>query len=304
MRGADPHTSELLQEVRKEASLGRMVGPWPSIPDEAFAAKAFPINQESEGRVKVRRGDDWLRSHHNSTVWACDSPPYAGPEAVLQQLCFVAKSQGQLLLAAADHEGAYRMLPVFRSLSGEKHAEIWCHAALPFGASGSVWAYCRVADCLTFMVLALVLVPASHFVDDYSYSQHEQFSDSGRSAFLRFNRLLGFQMKESKSKPPSAKQTLLGLEWEISPSEVIISPGSERISQVLQLIEQHLQKGVIAADKAASLTGKLQFVAGWSFGHVGRALLRPLYARQYSVQAEATKLSPGLKAALLACCPC
>ena len=140
--------------------------------------------------MKVRRGDDWLRSHHNSTVWACDSPPYAGPEAVLQQLCFVAKSQGQPLLAAADHEGAYRMLPVrdpfeaFMILPGEKRAEIWCHAALPFGASGSVWA--RVADCLTFMVLALVLVPASHFVDDYWYSQHEQFSDSGHSAFLRF----------------------------------------------------------------------------------------------------------------------
>ena len=45
---------------------------------KVYAARAFAIVQDD----KIRRGDDWLRSAHNSTVFAADVPPYQGAAAI------------------------------------------------------------------------------------------------------------------------------------------------------------------------------------------------------------------------------
>ena len=46
-------------------------------PGDVFAATSFAIIQEDEnGRVKVRRGEDWRRSSHNATIRAWHVPTY------------------------------------------------------------------------------------------------------------------------------------------------------------------------------------------------------------------------------------
>ena len=46
-------------------------------PGDVFAAVSFPILQSNEnGDLKLRRGEDWRRSAHNSTVWASDVPTH------------------------------------------------------------------------------------------------------------------------------------------------------------------------------------------------------------------------------------
>ena len=111
---ADEHTAKLRSEVESEARLGRFRGPWSReclqkqlLPMGSFAAKAFPIVQSD----KVRRGDDWLRSGHNSTVWASDTPPYMGASTIIAAVRYCAQ-ESVPHLAAVDHEGAYRALPV------------------------------------------------------------------------------------------------------------------------------------------------------------------------------------------------
>ena len=103
----DERTDTLRSEVRAEAAKGRFQGPW-SLQwlsqrcehEQMFAAKAFPILQGD----KVRRGDDWRRSGHNSTVWASDAP-YQGAPNIVSCICSFARV-GQPTLAAVDHEGA------------------------------------------------------------------------------------------------------------------------------------------------------------------------------------------------------
>ena len=82
----EEHTEKLRAEVAAEAKLGRFRGPWPrdclekqALPAHSFVAKAFPIVQTD----KVRRADDWLRSGHNSTVWAADAPAYMGASTII-----------------------------------------------------------------------------------------------------------------------------------------------------------------------------------------------------------------------------
>ena len=94
------HWETLLTELVAEVKLGRVVGPthppagWnlvtvpvlntpgadrlvPPPPGRHFAAASFAIVQEDgEGNVKVRRGEDWRRSGHNSTILAHDVPTH------------------------------------------------------------------------------------------------------------------------------------------------------------------------------------------------------------------------------------
>ena len=49
----------------------------PPPPGQHFAAASFPIVQTDEaGNDKIRRGEDWRRSGHNSTIRAHDVPTH------------------------------------------------------------------------------------------------------------------------------------------------------------------------------------------------------------------------------------
>ena len=105
----------MFEEILEECKLGRVSGPLPLsqilLQDtSACASRAFPVVQSG----KVRRADDWMRSHHNSTVWVCDTPAYASADT-LTSCIQSARHPETTLLSAVDHEGAYRSLPVTRA---------------------------------------------------------------------------------------------------------------------------------------------------------------------------------------------
>ena len=120
----------------------------------AFGSRAFPEVQQD----KVRRADDWRRSGHNSTVFVLDSPPYAGTQRVLTSVQAAAQ-YGPPVLAALDHDGACRALPVrnpdecFVFVPSEEGPQVFQHLVHPFGGTGSVWAYLRVADVICLITL-------------------------------------------------------------------------------------------------------------------------------------------------------
>ena len=109
------------------------------------------------------------------------------------------------------------------------------------------------------------------------------YSTSAFGSFLEFNRALGFQMKEAKSKPPAATQELPGLQWSLTPESLTVAPGEKRLRKISLAISQHLSSGTISPDGAGTLAGRLNFICSWVFSSVGKALLRPLCARQHRV---------------------
>ncbi|CAE7900095.1 unnamed protein product, partial [Symbiodinium microadriaticum] len=54
--------------------------------------------------------------------------------------------------------------------------QVFRQLVLPFGGTGSVWAYLRITDKICFLTLVLVFLPAAHFVDDFYYSQPSRSS--------------------------------------------------------------------------------------------------------------------------------
>ncbi|CAE7194107.1 unnamed protein product [Symbiodinium microadriaticum] len=95
---------------------------------------------------------------------------------------------------------------VILPVSGDK--ALFYHSSLPFGSTGSVWSYLRVADVLSFLAVSLLLVPSAHFIDDFYQPEEESLAQSGFACFKRFHTGLGFRMKEPKDKKPARSHTL------------------------------------------------------------------------------------------------
>ena len=295
------HSATMFEEILEECKLGRVSGPFPAskllLEDtSSCASRAFPVVQGG----KVRRADDWLRSHHNATVWVADSPAYCGVDTLASCLQF-APVRHRMLLSAVDHEGAYRGLPV-RSpsecgvvLPVQKDRCLFVHNSLPFGSTGSVWSYLRVADVLSFLAVSLLFVPSAHFVDDFHQSESDDVADSGFQSFKLFHSTLGFRMKVAKEKRPARSHTLLGVLWTVVQEGVWASPGPERVQKLVDALSECLQKGSCSGPLAAKLAGKLTFVCAWVFGKAGQVLLKPLYRRQHSGRTGEAELPPALR---------
>ena len=89
-------------------------------------------------------------------------------------------------------------------------------------------------------------------------------------------------MKEEKSKQPAFARTLLGIEWFITLDAIFASPGSRRVSKLVEVIESYLTSGRMSASECSQLTGKLCFTCTWVFNQVCRSFLQPLYYRQHN----------------------
>ncbi|CAE7040700.1 ftsH [Symbiodinium sp. CCMP2592] len=301
------HHEVMIAELEKEQQLGRVQGPLPlsllgekQEPASVQVARGFAVVQND----KVRRADDWLRSMHNSTISAVDTPPYLGGPTVVGGVLQCSETFDEpVLLGAIDHEGAYRSLPVREPtecglVMPGASPSLWVHNALPFGSVGSVWAYLRVADVVSFLTISLLLMFAAHYVDDFFSLERFRTAISGFAVFQAFHRVLGFRMKEEKSKEPRFAQTLLGIEWTLTAEAIFASPGARRVAKLVETIADFLASGRMSASECSQLTGKLCFTCTWVFNHVGRMLLQPLYHRQHNGPPGSSPLTPRLQQAL------
>ena len=295
-RKSDEHTDGLLQEILQEVQMGRIDGPFrkpndwttetvqvnnlPLLePDEVtYTAMAFPILQTgSDGKDKVRRGEDWRRSGHNSTVHVIDQPHHHNID------CFVSagrrvmeldnkerhSSHGQAdgpsttsrahmppLLWGHDHEGAYRQLPLrkpneaYLLLMCKKGPTLWRHNALLFGAVASVWGYNRFGDSIIAIMRALFGVPAMHYVDDFGASEFQWSADSGFHTFREVNRLLGLRTKRSKEQEPATSHKIQGTIISFHTTHATVAPTEDRVFKINNIIQKSLHNNTLSPEKA------------------------------------------------------
>ncbi|OLP86253.1 DNA (cytosine-5)-methyltransferase 3A [Symbiodinium microadriaticum] len=211
---ADPEWECMLKEVLQERDQGRIQGPFraheswgfravatdgddlvPMPSGPAYAAFAFSVVQEgSDGSKKVRRCEDYRRSHHNSTIKALDKPPHDSVESYVRILLAWAFLGILAQVWCQDLMAAYRQYPVlavahaYMLLQLPQGISVWRHAVLPFGASASVWHFNRCTEQLpSFLqkVLGVWLAVSSAGIEDSLTP--EEASWAGQR-YIRFTR--------------------------------------------------------------------------------------------------------------------
>ena len=318
----DPHWQTLLDELLKEKQAGRLTGPhvtppgWsvdtvgvdghPTQPlptSEVLAAVCFSVVQSD----KVRRCEDFRRSFHNSTLQADDVPTHHSVDSYVH-LCRHFGDDGVVAeLWTHDLDSAYRQFPIkdrsvgYSVLFTPAGPTLWCHSALCFGASASVWAFNRCADMIQFVARKLLLVPVHHFVDDFGAAEPPNLAMSGFASFQSLFGTIGMQMKEKKASAPQLKQKLLGVNFVITKDQLTLQVCPDRLERLQAQIHSILLNNALQPMEAQKLAGKLVFLQTTTFGNVGRALTYPLYARAHGLghDAEHVKLNHPLRDALL-----
>ena len=315
----DDHWKFMLGEILAEVKLGRMNGPfkapkwWPrpsvatqlpgtdvllDLPhDDPFIAMAFSIEQTgSDGNTKIRRGEDWRRSGHNSTCIMHDQPYHHTPDHFVSLgLAFLENNRSTpLRVWGHDHDGAYRQLPLndprqaYVLLLTPDGPTLWSHNVLLCGSAASVWSYNRFGDVLVACSRTLVLSPALHYVDDYGSMEDELSADSSFRAFEDYNGCLRISMKPSKRQPPEKQHRIQGVLISSDTENLILTPCPARVRAMTQQIEKHLDTNVLTPEEARKMAGKCNFLTGRLFGKVGRAP-KAIYARANSFSHQLDK---------------
>ena len=316
----DEHWKFMLDEILAEVKLGRMNGPfkaptwWPrpavatqqpgtdvllELPHEdPFIAMAFSIEQTgSDGNTKIRRGEDWRRSGHNSTCIMHDQPYHHTPDHFVSLgLAFLENNRSTpLRVWGHDHDGAYRQLPLhdprqaYVLLLTPDGPTLWSHNVLLSGSAASVWSYNRLGDVLVACSRTLVLSPALHYVDDYGSMEDETSAESSFRAFEDYNGCLRISMKPSKRQPPEAQHRIQGVLISSDTENLVLTPCPARVRAMTQQIEKHLETNNLTPEEARKMAGKCNFLTGRLFGKVGRAALKAIYARANSFSHQLDK---------------
>ena len=143
--------------------------------------------------------------------------------------------------------------------------------ALPFGATGSVYSFNRVAKSLWHIMVSLGGVWATQYYDDYPSVELRSLADNSR-AFMEFILdALGwrFASEGKKAEPPFPSFKVLGVVMDMSQSSVgklVVSNKPERIDDLVRSMCEILDKGYLSGSAAASLHGQLNFAQGQYYG--------------------------------------
>ena len=324
----DKHWQSLL-EISKDIEKQRMVGPltappsWgirtiPSIhhPNTQALTEgpshhvptsfAFSVEQTgADGQTKVRRCEDWKRSRHNETIEGEDIPPTHRVNTFIAVANEFHAKGFSTHLWGADHESAYRQLPVAEPDHTHVLVRIpggwtlWKHRCLLFGSTASVWSYTRTADMICWLCRALTLSPMVHYVDDYASIEPEQTIQSGFDCVHHIMKHVGFKFKPSKDQPPAPRQLIQGVIMSIDATSFTVSTELGRMQRITAQPRGHLHRATMSSDEANRLAGKLQFISEATMSQAIRCCIQPLYARASApIQHAQTPLGSGITDAL------
>ena len=208
-------------------------------------AMAFSIRQTgSDGRDKIRCGEDWRRSGHNSTCTMRDQPFHHKPDhfASLVIQTHQLHPDEDMHVWGHDHDGAHHQLPLdnpesaYVLLRTPQGPTLWSHNILLFGSSASVWGYNRFGDAMVSVSRVLLLCPTMRYVDDYGSTEITRHSASGFQAFEDFNGALDYRMKPSKRQSPAQSRKIQGVRVSIEQHHVVLTPCPQRIHRMRQEI--------------------------------------------------------------------
>ena len=155
--------------------------------------------------------------------------------------------------------------------------------SLPFGATGSVSAFLRVATAVWRVGLVLLKLVWSSFFDDFSNITRSILASNTRWAIEALFDLLGIDFdRDGKKAPPySSVFQMLGLQVDLSTSanrRIMIGHTVSRREELTSFLQGILDVGKIEPRTFERLRGRMVFFEGYSFGRVPSCAVRTLAA--------------------------
>ena len=243
--------------------------------------------------TKIRLIDDFRASAINAIVETEDAniPDTLDSLIAVSSFFALVKPGCDLYCATADFAHAYKHVPILEDhrqfatillAPPQGDLKAACLRTQPFGSKRAPTNWPRVTLFLKWLMLTVFNVVINVYVDDVFIVETAETINNAFLVFKAVCELLGFQLEVSKQQEPTKTPNLLGAEITLTQRWITARlPGRKR-KDLINELKQALSNGTLTPAQAAKLRGRLGFSQSLLFGRMGRALLNPLSARQYS----------------------
>ena len=315
----DPSLNEAVDmKVKEEIDLEALAGPYErvddAVTDSSCAVLIVPrhgIWEQHGGQDETcRLIDDMLISEHNDTA---GSEFTHLPADVDKMAAMSRRAQEQfptegLSGFASDYRKAYKQDSLSPTQMCLALIAVWS-AALSrtlfykprtqlFGSRLSPVNFARLPIWTYKVMTVLFLVAMSSCVDDVLCVERTATITSAYRCWRRLCELLGWDVPDSKSPPPSRALRVLGvwLDFTATPrGAFVIMITEDRLEKLLKFLDEIIESGLLSGSMAATLFGQLSWTCTTSHGRAGRANLRPINRRSFE---RRQGLNPQLRSAL------
>ena len=301
-------------------------------PEGWLAAERFAVEQKG----KVRPCDNYAEFVHNCTSSSEETIDTDGPDAIVSggrlwvgglredRKVFFRLSNGstlegtlhtsltpelvELLKARLiDLKRAYKQLAnnprdapfaIFGLKDPDGNWVFFEALVLGFGSRNAVMGFNLMARALRFIMNLGLLVPVTHFFDDFSQVEPEPFSDSNCECVQWLLNLLGWQYKDGPEDllPPSSCFTPLGVQLDFSHRGwVKVSNTAKRLAKIQSETTRLIDLPKIPHHDVESLVGVCQFAEAQTSGRSGALVLQQVRrALAGSAQSDFSELKARL----------
>ena len=316
--GKDPDVDSALWQATlddAEAGWALLLPQCDSPPDTVLLSRRFPVVQASG----IRAIDDFSFNGLNSTLGTCEkvlTMSTVHTVSLALRLLRSAVTRGLKLLGRCfDLKKAYRQLPIHLDDLPYAAVFVWspddlCPRvlqmfSLPFGASGSVPGFVRVAVALWRILCRLALVPSTLFFDDFTSITYASDASSAEATVHLLFRILGWRLALTGDKAQSYSELFqsLGVIFCLHPgvdSAVTVSNTESRRMEVSAWCLSKLREDSATPKECEQFASRIRWLAGQVFGRSSAAALRTLLragreSRPYSPRPLSTELRVAIR---------
>lgn len=186
----------------------------------------------------------------------------------------------QIPLHSADR--AHAILSVFDPSSHQ--VRFFSSLVLPFGATGAVMSFNRVARALRNIMQRMLLLPVCNYFDDFPHVDTSRTADQSQAVMEQFLEILGWQIASDKDKrvPAAVKFSVLGVVVDLSESKrgvIRVENKASRAEEMQEVIEEVEKVRAMTPALAAKVQGRMMFAEAQCCGRWLSAVLEPVKRR-------------------------
>jgi hypothetical protein len=154
---------------------------------------------------------------------------------------------------------------------------------MPFGYTASVVAWERVGRALTAIIRRILRIPLLRYVDDLFTVTRESLGPVIKESIAAvITAVLGVGAIAGHKSDLGSEVIVLGITVILSRQAITFRLPQDKKERWLRSIHYALSTARLTTGAAATLGGRLGFMAQSCFRRIGRAMIRPVYERQHA----------------------
>jgi hypothetical protein len=267
MRSALENAAVVQEYLKREVSLGRIIGPVsPDVMPDGTQLSPFGVipksNRPGKWRLIVDLSSPDGRSVNDGIEESLCSLSYLHLDEVMDR---IVESGRGTELAKMDIESAYRMVPVHPGdrplLAVQWAGQIFYDTRLPFGLRSAPKIFTAIADALQWVFQRQGVTWVAHYLDDYITMgpPHSEICTQNLEVMLSSCTRLGVPVAPEKCAGPATVMVFLG--FELDTNAMVVRLPEEKLQRTLSMVREWRGKKACQKRELESLLGHLQHAA-------------------------------------------